>query len=74
MPGCSEPNQSEFREGVGDEKGAPDPKYAHGSPETYRQYYEDAKKKAIPVKELKSLPTKTAPGAAEPPSATPKAQ
>jgi hypothetical protein len=72
-PGCSEPNESEFREGGGTQKGTADPKYAHDSPETYKRYYEDSVKKAVPVKELKSAPTKTAPGVAESPSATPKA-
>jgi hypothetical protein len=66
-PGCSEPNESEFKEGGGNQQGRADPKYARDTPETYKQYYEDSRKKAVPAKALKSAPTKPAPDAAAPP-------
>jgi hypothetical protein len=67
MPGCSEPNESEFKEGGGEKQGVADPKYAHGTPDNYKQFYKEAKNKSVPVKALKSEPSKSAPGKAEPP-------
>jgi hypothetical protein len=68
MPGCSEPNESEFREGGGEKQGTADPKYAHGTPDTYKQYYQDSRKKAVAVNEPKSSSKKPAAGTAAPPS------
>jgi hypothetical protein len=63
--GCGDPNESEFREGSGDKPGVADPKYAKGSPETYKQYYQDSMKKGESTKAKKSAPN-AAPAAPAP--------
>jgi hypothetical protein len=70
MPGCSEPNESEFKEGGGEKQGVADPKYAHGTPDTYKQFHDESKKKvaeaAAANKSQKFAPSKTARQAAAP--------
>ncbi len=62
--GCGDPNESEFRDGSGNQVGKADPKYAHGTPDSYKAFYEDNQKKLKESKGQKSAP-KGAPAPAE---------
>jgi hypothetical protein len=42
--GCQDANESEFREGSPKGEGVANPKYAHSSPEAYRQHHQDTEK------------------------------
>jgi hypothetical protein len=57
--GCSDPNEAEFREGGPGKEGIADPKYAHGSERTYKQYYQDKTKEAASAAKGKAPRTRT---------------